>query len=172
MKKASVIPKKEFQELVKNKTETPTSSSKKRSKKGGLSMFLSGALDDVPREVLSPPTPKSGGPAWVGAKVSLREIQDEQKKFQGLQISSSRTVVEDAIDYSKTEGRISLSSFMPSNPVPVVQSSSSPAIDAEKGNSPWAASGTPPHPCRPSLRDIQMQQVCLSLSPCMLWCNK
>ncbi|KAK4770128.1 hypothetical protein SAY87_030660 [Trapa incisa] len=47
---------------------------------------------------------------------------------------------------------------MPSNPIPLVQSHSSPATDAEKGTLPWTASGTPLHPCRPSLRDIQMQQ--------------
>ncbi|OWM73200.1 hypothetical protein CDL15_Pgr001314 [Punica granatum] len=161
MKEPPVIQKKEVQELPKNKT-TPTSS-KKKSKKGGLSMFLSGALDDVPKEPPPPPTPKSEGPAWGGAKVpkgsaSLREIQDEQKKFEGVQIPSSKTRAVDAMDNNKTEGKISLSSFISSNPIPVVQPCSSHAADAEKGTPPWAASGTPPHPSRPSLRDIQMQQ--------------
>lgn len=166
VKEPSVDPKKEVKELAKTKT-APTSS-KKRNKKGGLSMFLSGALDDLPKEALPPPpTPKSEGPAWGGVKVSkgstsLRDIQDEQKKFQVVRPSSSRPSVGDAIDNNKDEGRISLSSFMPSNPIPVAQPRSSPAADGEKGTPPWAASGTPPHPSRPSLRDIQMQQVSIS----------
>ncbi|GLJ32823.1 hypothetical protein SUGI_0661090 [Cryptomeria japonica] len=59
-------------------------SSKKRSKKGGLSVFLSGALDEapkVPEAALVPP--KVEGPAWGGAKIikdpmSLLEIQNQQ----------------------------------------------------------------------------------------------
>ncbi|KAK4770127.1 hypothetical protein SAY87_030659 [Trapa incisa] len=104
LEEPSVIPK-EFQEPVKNKTRTPTSS-KRRNKKGGLSMFLSGALDDVPVEVLPPPKPRSVVPVWGGTKVSkgstsLREIQDEQKKFQDVQIWSSGSSVGDAIDNGK-----------------------------------------------------------------------
>lgn len=62
------------------------SSHKKTHKKGGLSMFLSGALDNiaaVPAPVPAPPVPKADGPAWGGAKrnsglSSLREIQSQQ----------------------------------------------------------------------------------------------
>ncbi|KAI5065917.1 hypothetical protein GOP47_0018541 [Adiantum capillus-veneris] len=61
-------------------------SQKKKQKKGGLSMFLSGALDcvtEVPAPEPTPPLPKSEGPAWGGAKQSsrlssLREIQSQQ----------------------------------------------------------------------------------------------
>ncbi|CAA3023845.1 Macro domain-containing protein XCC3184 [Olea europaea subsp. europaea] len=72
-------------DVPKNKTGS-TASSKKQNKKGGLSMFLSGALDDIPKSVAPPPMiPKIEGPAWDGAKISkgsttLREIQDEQSK--------------------------------------------------------------------------------------------
>lgn len=60
-------------------------SNKKKHKKGGLSMFLSGALERV-TEVPAPqppPLPKLEGPAWGGAKrssglSSLREIQSQQ----------------------------------------------------------------------------------------------
>ncbi|KAK4769686.1 hypothetical protein SAY87_030218 [Trapa incisa] len=161
MEEPSIIQKKEVQVSPQNKAAI---SSKKKNKKGGLSMFLSGALDDIPKIAPPPtPTPKSDGPAWGGAKVSkglasLREIQDEQKKLQGVQVSGSKPRVEDAIDNNKNEGRISLSSFLPSSPIAVVHSRPSHAADAEKGTPPWAASGTPPHPSRPSLRDIQMQQ--------------
>ncbi|MCO5587301.1 hypothetical protein L7F22_041248 [Adiantum nelumboides] len=61
-------------------------SRKKKDKKGGLSMFLSGALDgvtEVPVPVQASPVPKSEGPAWGGAKwssglSSLRDIQSQQ----------------------------------------------------------------------------------------------
>ncbi|KAH7351537.1 hypothetical protein KP509_19G001900 [Ceratopteris richardii] len=63
------------------------SSHKKKHKKGGLSMFLSGALDH-PEEAAPPPQkplslPKVESPAWGGAKKSnesssLREIQCQQ----------------------------------------------------------------------------------------------
>lgn len=61
-------------------------SHKKKHKKGGLSMFLSGALDNiavVPAPVQAPPVPKADGPAWGGTKrssglSSLREIQSQQ----------------------------------------------------------------------------------------------
>lgn len=168
MEERSIIQRK-VQEPPQNKAATATSS-KKKCKKGGLSMFLSGALDDDPKLAPPPPpTPKSDGPAWGGAKVSqglasLREIQDEQKKLQGMQIPGGKPRVGDAIDNNKNGGRTSLSSFMPSSPIPVLHSLSSHAADAEKGTPPWAASGTPPHPSRLSLRDIQMQQVFLSLS--------
>lgn len=57
---------------------------KKKSKKGGLSVFLSGALDDAPKvAVQAPSPPKVEGPAWGGARItkdptSLLEIQGEQ----------------------------------------------------------------------------------------------
>ncbi|XP_022742077.1 uncharacterized protein LOC111293582 isoform X3 [Durio zibethinus] len=139
--------------------------SKKKNRKGGLSMFLSGALDDTPKHATPPPpTPRSEGPAWGGAKVpkgsaSLREIQDEQSKIQVNQQTGSKNQVEDLFD-GRSEGKILLSSFLPSKPIPVVsgRASQSEASDVDRSTPPWAASGTPPHLSRPSLRDIQMQQ--------------
>lgn len=61
-------------------------SHKKKQKKGGLSMFLSGALDSVPKvpvPIQAPAVPKVDGPAWGGFQrnrglSSLREIQSQQ----------------------------------------------------------------------------------------------
>lgn len=152
---------------------TSQTATKKKNRKGGLSMFLSGALDDSPKQATPPPpTPRSEGPAWGGAKVSkgsasLREIQDEQSKIQVNQKTGSKNQVEDLIA-GKSEVKILLSSFLPSKPIPVVSVQTSQASDAERSTPPWASSSTPPHHSRPSLRDIQMQQVCeitaLSLS--------
>ena len=65
--------------------QTPKSSSKKRTKKGGLSMFLSGALEAPPKPLTPspPPVPKVDGPAWGGTHLpkgsaSLRDIQTQQ----------------------------------------------------------------------------------------------
>ncbi|XP_031258491.1 uncharacterized protein LOC116116569 isoform X1 [Pistacia vera] len=164
--------------------ETPKSNSSlqtapkknKKNKKGGLSMFLSGALDDTPKDAPPPPpTPKSEGPAWGGAKVSkgsssLREIQNEQSKIKVNQHTKNKDQFED-LSNGRNEGKFLLSSFLPSKPIPVVSSRTLHASDGEKGTPPWAASGTPPNPSRPSLRDIQMQQQgkqqCLSHSPKM-----
>lgn len=160
MKESSTIGKSEVGDVQKSKGLTV----KKKNKKGGLSMFLSGALDDTPKNTDPPPSslPKSEGPAWGGAQfskgsTSLRQILDEQKSNKEILITSSRTKLEDIADV-KTDGRISLSSFLPSSPIPVGQACSSQASDAEKGTPPWASSGTPPLMSRPSLRDIQMQQ--------------
>ena len=71
------------------KKPSQSTSSKKKNRKGGLSLFLSGALDDTPKPRLPAPvvpvTPKHEGPAWGGAKItkgpaSLRDIQSEQRK--------------------------------------------------------------------------------------------
>ncbi|XVF06631.1 hypothetical protein REPUB_Repub06bG0066400 [Reevesia pubescens] len=140
---------------------TSQTATKKKNRKGGLSMFLSGALDDTPKHVTPPPpTPRTEGPAWGGAKVSkgsasLREIQDEQSKIQVNQLSGSKNQVEDHFD-GRSEGNILLSSFLQSKPIPVVSVQVSQASDVERSTPPWAASGT--HLSRPSLRDIQMQQ--------------
>ncbi|XP_021282094.1 uncharacterized protein LOC110414981 isoform X1 [Herrania umbratica] len=136
---------------------------KKKNRKGGLSMFLSGALDDTPKQVLPPPpTPRSEGPAWGGAKVSkgsasLREIQDEQSKIQLNQLTGSKNQVE-GLSEGRSEGKILLRSFLPSKPIPMVSGQASQSSDVDRSTPPWAASGTPPHLSRPSLRDIQMQQ--------------
>lgn len=65
--------------------QTPKSSSKKKAKKGGLSMFLSGALEAPPKPLTPspPPVPKADGPAWGGTHLpkgsaSLRDIQTQQ----------------------------------------------------------------------------------------------
>ncbi|XP_075638521.1 uncharacterized protein LOC142610565 isoform X2 [Castanea sativa] len=160
--------------MSKSRNLLPTSS-KKKNKKGGLSMFLSGALDDTAKDVApTPPTPKSEGPAWGGAKISkdrasLREIQDEQSKIKVNQPARSKDQLEHFSD-GKSDGKILLSSFLPSTPIPVVSVRTSQPSDGETSTPPWAASGTPPHPSRPSLRDIQKQQqgkqqVSLSHSP-------
>ncbi|XP_077247706.1 ankyrin repeat family protein / regulator of chromosome condensation (RCC1) family protein isoform X2 [Tasmannia lanceolata] len=145
-----------------NKNSQPISS-KKKNKKGGLSMFLSGALDDVPKVVPPPPSPspKSESLAWGGTKIfkeltSLRDIQNEQSKTKESQPMRPKNQTE-----GRSGGQIRLSSFLPgaaSSPIPVVPSQVSPASDGDKSTPPWAAAGTSPVLCRPSLRDIQIQQ--------------
>eukprot|EP00250_Pteridium_aquilinum_P020342 c24788_g3_i2 orf=632-4153(+) len=79
-------------------------SHKKKHKKGGLSMFLSGALDsavEVPAPVPAPSVPKPDGPAWGGAKrdsrlSSLREIQSQQTA------EASSVPVEDSTGLSRS----------------------------------------------------------------------
>ncbi|KAG7575935.1 hypothetical protein ISN45_Aa03g003840 [Arabidopsis thaliana x Arabidopsis arenosa] len=98
---------------------------KKKNSKGGLSMFLTGALDDIPKPVVAPlPKPKVEGPVWGGAKISkglssLQDIQDEQSKTRPHE----------------------------------------PLFDVGKRTPPWASSETSRNLSRPSLRDIQMQEV-------------
>ncbi|KAJ0237148.1 Ankyrin repeat family protein / regulator of chromosome condensation [Hirschfeldia incana] len=147
-----------------------TKANKKKNRKGGLSMFLTGALDDNPKPVVAPPPPKpkNEGPAWGGAaKVvskgysSLRDIQDEQSKTPQPHEPVRTTTKHQLGDESrgKTEGKILLSSFLTSKPIPVESTRSLQQSDMERGTPPWASSATPPHVSRPSLRDIQMQQV-------------
>lgn len=161
---AFVVQKKDASELLKGKGQSPKVS-KKKNKKGGLSMFLSGALDEVPEEVAPPPpTPKNDGPAWGGAKfgkgsTSLREIQDEQSKIMGNKPPGVKDKVEDLSDLGSC-GKIKLSSFLHSSPIPVATTRIPQASDGDKNTPPWAAPGTPPQPFKLSLRDIQMQQVC------------
>lgn len=161
---AFVVQKKDASELPKGKGQSPKGS-KKKNKKGGLSMFLSGALDESPKEVVPPPTPRNEGPAWGGVakfmkgSTSLREIQNEQSKIKGNKPAVVKDKVDDLSDFG-SGGKIKLSSFLHSSPIPVASTQSSLATDGEKNTPPWAASGTPPQPTRPSLRDIQMQQVC------------
>ncbi|GKV07577.1 hypothetical protein SLEP1_g19330 [Rubroshorea leprosula] len=160
---AFIIEKIDSPDLAKDKNTSLPTGTKKKNRKGGLSMFLSGALDDNPKQpVPPPPMPRSEGPAWGGAKISkgsasLREIQDEQSKTQVNLQTSSKNQVEDLTD-GKTEGKVLLSSFLASKPVPVLSARTSQVSDGEKSTPPWVASGTPPHLSRPSLRDIQMQQ--------------
>ncbi|TKY62885.1 Inhibitor of Bruton tyrosine kinase [Spatholobus suberectus] len=159
---AFVVQKKDALELLKAKGQSPKAS-KKKSKKGGLSMFLNGALDEAQKEVAPPPpTPRNDGPAWGGAKfmkgsASLREIQDEQSKIKVNKLAGSKDKMEDLSDFG-SGGKTKLSSFLPSSPIPVTSTRSSQVSDGEISTPPWAASGTPPLPSRPSLRDIQMQQ--------------
>ncbi|WOH06269.1 hypothetical protein DCAR_0625692 [Daucus carota subsp. sativus] len=164
-----------------SKISSPAAS-KKKKKKGGLSMFLSGALDDSPKvAVPSPPTPKVEGPAWGGNKISkgrtsLRDIQDEQSKTMEYKTTRNKDQVdehsktkeykpfrnkdqvEDPLD-GKSGGKVLLSSFLPSTPIPMVSPGAASQVpDGERGTPPWASSGTPPLMSRPSLRDIQWQQ--------------
>lgn len=142
-----------------------TAANKKKNRKGGLSMFLTGALDDVPKPVVAPPPrPKIEGPVWGGAKISkglssLRDIQDEQSKTRSHE--PVRTTKNQSGDDSpgKSEGKILLSSFLTSKPIPMEPAKSLQQSDVEKGTPPWASSETPRKLSRPSLRDIQMQEV-------------
>ncbi|KAM7272743.1 hypothetical protein ACFE04_027406 [Oxalis oulophora] len=152
---------------VKDSSDAPTKNkgslvtpSKKKNRKGGLSMFLSGALDNNPKAAINPPppTPRSEGPAWGGAKVpkgssSLRAIQDEQSKTYVNKPIKSKDVVEDYVD-TKVDGKLLLSSFLPSSPIPVVSTHTLQASDGERCTPPWSSGKS----SRPSLRDIQMQQ--------------
>lgn len=165
MELSFLVQKKDVIDSPKHPTFVQTSSKKKtKNKKGGLSMFLSGALDDNPKPVPSPPTPKSESPAWGGAKVakasaSLREIQDEQSKVKvNRPARNNKDQLED-LPNSRDEGKVLLSSFLPSKPISMVSTQTQQASDADKGTPPWAASSTPPSLRRPSLRDIQMQQA-------------
>nr|CAD1819673.1 unnamed protein product [Ananas comosus var. bracteatus] len=151
-----------------NKAPCPTPS-KKKNRKGGLSLFLSGALDDTPKQTPTPPpppTPKSEGPAWGGAKItkglaSLRDIQNEQSKTKEIMTApKAKDRVEDPIEPT-TGGQIRLASFLPaatSSPIAVASVRGGPASDGEKGTPPWSSAGNSPTLSRPSLRDIQMQQ--------------
>ncbi|XP_015057388.1 uncharacterized protein LOC107003537 isoform X2 [Solanum pennellii] len=152
-----------------NSNSSSVLASKKKNRKGGLSMFLNGALDDVSK-VPPPVVQKSEGPAWGGAKVakgsaSLRDIQDEQRKVIDRKLLKLRDPVEDPSGES-SGGKLRLSSFIQSNPTPMSQTAF--VSDVEKNTPPWADSGTPPR-LRPSLRDIQLQQgkqpLALSHSP-------
>ncbi|XP_015057393.1 uncharacterized protein LOC107003537 isoform X3 [Solanum pennellii] len=141
-----------------NSNSSSVLASKKKNRKGGLSMFLNGALDDVSK-VPPPVVQKSEGPAWGGAKVakgsaSLRDIQDEQRKVIDRKLLKLRDPVEDPSGES-SGGKLRLSSFIQSNPTPMSQTAF--VSDVEKNTPPWADSGTPPR-LRPSLRDIQLQQ--------------
>lgn len=158
-------------------SSSSSTSSKKKNRKGGLSMFLSGALDDTPKIVapLPPPSPKNEGPAWGGTSISkgpsptsLREIQDEQEKTMGskpMSIAKKKDQLE-VVDV-KTSGKLSLSSFLPSNSNsnPMGPNLTPHMPDVEKSTPPWVSvsSGTPPLGIgigsRPSLRGIQLQEV-------------
>lgn len=161
---ALIVQKTDISVLAKDKTTSLPAGAKKKNRKGGLSMFLSGALDDAPKQPSPPPppVPRREGPVWGGVKISkgpssLREILDEQVKTQAGQQIGTQNQVDDIPDVKK-EGKVMLSSFLPSKPIPVVSSRSSQVSDGEISTPPWAASSTPPHPGRPSLKDIQMQQ--------------
>lgn len=138
-----------------------STSIKKKNKKGGLSMFLSGALDDIPKEI--PPPIKCEGPAWGGAKIakgptSLRDIQNEQRKTNDACIKT-KAICEDS-DEVISVGQVRLESFIPgvpSSPITVKPTQLVPAPECEKSTPPWSASRTSPI-YRPSLRNIQIQQ--------------
>lgn len=140
--------------------------SKKKSKKGGLSMFLSGALDDTSKET-PPPPPKKEGPVWGGARVakgptSLRGIQDEQTKIITYHpITSKKNQPE---DLPMSNGHVQLSLYLPesvSSPISIMSTKSGCVPDVDKSTPPW--SGNSPLTCCPSLRDIQLQQVSCNL---------
>ncbi|TKW30578.1 hypothetical protein SEVIR_2G047400v4 [Setaria viridis] len=151
---------------LEKKPSQPTSS-KKKNRKGGLSLFLSGALDDTPKPSLPAPvvhvTPKHEGPAWGGAKItkgpaSLRDIQSEQRKTNEPVLAKAKDRFENSPD---SAGRVRLSSFIPdahSSPIAVTPARSLPSSEGDRSTPPWSSSATSPNVSRPSLRDIQMQQ--------------
>lgn len=84
-----------------------TKVSKKKTKKGGLSMFLSGALEAPPKLLNPSPPPlvKVEGPAWGGAPVpktsaSLKEIQTQQT----VEVSGQRGELASVVETSITAG--------------------------------------------------------------------
>ena len=147
---------------------------KKKNRKGGLLMFLNGSLDDGPKAAvtapLPSPLPKREGPAWGGTtKLSkdttfLRDIQQEQIMNKGADhFVMSKSTENFVADVADSGGKVLLGSLLPltkSNPIPVV--SSGPLVVPHEGGKsplPWSSSGSSPIQSRPSLRDIQMQQV-------------
>ncbi|CAL5078474.1 unnamed protein product [Urochloa decumbens] len=152
--------------LIEKKPSQPTSS-KKKNRRGGLSLFLSGALDNTPKPSLPAPvvpvTPKHEGPAWGGAKItkgpaSLRDIQSEQRKTNDPVMAKAKDRFESSPD---SAGRVRLSSFIPdarSSPIAVTPVPVVPSSESDKSTPPWSSSATSPNVSRPSLRDIQMQQ--------------
>ncbi|KAK4414823.1 Inhibitor of Bruton tyrosine kinase [Sesamum alatum] len=153
--------KKAITDIPQNKIATPTTS-KKKNRKGGLSMFLSGALDDVPKTTVPPlVVAKSEGPAWGGANMSrgltsLRDIQDEQSKTKGTKPTKKKEL-EDCSE-GAIGGKLPLSSFLHSSPITMVPARKGQVSDGDRNTPSWASSGTPPSLSRPSLRDIQLQQ--------------
>lgn len=155
----------------------------KKVVKGGLSVFLSGALE-APKPLPPPPvTPKVEGPAWGGVNIpkgsaSLLTIQTQQKyepKYdfgQAVKVGSgkglagdkvhvtpkhaeSATIVVEETEASST--RVPLIQFVRTSPIAVNPRSSSRG-QPDNSPPPWAAAT--PGTNALSLRDIQMQQVC------------
>ncbi|KAL3696325.1 hypothetical protein R1sor_010401 [Riccia sorocarpa] len=153
----------------------------KKVVKGGLSVFLSGALE-APKVLppCPPVTPKVEGPAWGGVNIpkgsaSLLTIQKQQRSEpkidfgKALKVGSGKgsadrgsssskpldpgPAVADEADTSTT--RIPLSQFVRTSPI-AVSSRGSARGQPDNSPPPWAAatSGI----TAPSLRDIQMQQ--------------
>ncbi|ONM51499.1 uncharacterized protein [Zea mays] len=152
------------------KPSQPTPS-KKKNRKGGLSLFLSGALDDTPKPSLPAPavpaTPKPEGPAWGGVKItkgpaSLRDIQTEQSRTNEPASAKAKDRHENSPDSAGRATR--LSSFIPdarSSPVAVVapaRAAAAPSSEGDRSTPPWSSSATSPNVSQPSLRDIQQMQ--------------
>lgn len=110
-------------------------------------------------------TPKHEGPAWGGAKFAkgpafLRDIQNEQSKTKTVRtnVKRSKEQVDEVVEPA-CGVRVPLASFLNSNPVTVVPARGMPISEAEKNTPPWSSVASSPKQSRPSLRDIQMQQV-------------
>ncbi|KAG6430422.1 hypothetical protein SASPL_108488 [Salvia splendens] len=123
-------------------TAAPTAS-KKKKRKGGLSMFLSGALDDVPKSVAPPPP--------------VVMPKDEQSKTE----TKPTKKIESEDHAEGNNGKLPLRSIICSSPIAMAPARKASLPDEDGNTPPWAASGTPPSLSRPSLRDIQFQQACL-----------
>eukprot|EP00252_Welwitschia_mirabilis_P019140 TRINITY_DN4353_c0_g1_i1.p1 TRINITY_DN4353_c0_g1~~TRINITY_DN4353_c0_g1_i1.p1 ORF type:complete len:1124 (+),score=296.88 TRINITY_DN4353_c0_g1_i1:577-3948(+) len=170
---------------MQNVTQSSKKSMKKKSKKGGLSVFLSGALDEVPKVVdPSPPPVKAEGPAWGGVKImreslSLLEIQSEQIG-QSNALSLSQANKESSACMSKLKSQNSKSARKQKNmadpretkfnehetehrcvhasaPIMIAPKKDVTSSDVERNTPPWA--GSLSTASKSSLRDIQMQQV-------------
>ncbi|XP_024524554.1 uncharacterized protein LOC9633257 [Selaginella moellendorffii] len=143
---------------------------KTKCKKGGLSLFLTGALDKAPETIPPPPPPvplvaKTDGPAWGGGALmrgkgaaSLSEIQTEQKAESSNTSANNKPVTmqrkppESSPREAAAPGhqRIPLQQFVRSPPAPAMSFTPPKAA-------PWTGSSSPG--AFPSLRDIQKQEA-------------
>lgn len=152
-------------------SSTHSPATKKKVKKGALSMFLSGALEAPPKIIVA----RAEVPAWGGAQAP--RSQDSLRDIQTKQTEAGHSSVHDATALSAAHGgpvdrglpslvsgggkRVQWASFIrASDPIAVV-----PATVPDKAvmeNSPPAWSAASPGVSVRPLRDIQVEQVSLS----------
>ncbi|KAL0410243.1 UNVERIFIED_CONTAM: RCC1 and BTB domain-containing protein 2 [Sesamum latifolium] len=131
--------KKAIADIPQNKIATPTTS-KKKNRKGGSLCFSVAPLTTFQKPLLH---------LWWWPK-------DEQSKTTGTKPTRKKELE----DFSEGAigGKLPLSSFLHSSPIPMVTGRKGQASDGDRNTPSWASSGTPPSLSRPSLRDIQLQQ--------------